>query len=314
MKAKEKFLTKPVAVWLIAALCCLLWGSAFPAIKTGYKLFKISADDTASIILFAGMRFALAGVLTIIIFSVVNGKPLLPDKKALPAIGVLSLFQTIFQYVFFYIGLAYTTGERASVIQGTNVFMALLISCLIFKLEKISANKIIGCIIGFAGVLLISLDVFTQKADASFKGEIYVLLCTVSYAFSSVFMKLYSAKHNPAMLSGWQFLLGGLVMIVCGLSGGGKISNFNIKSTALLVYLAMISAVAYSLWSILLKYNPVSKVTVCGFLIPVFGFILSALFADEAENVGAFGIVALLLVVIGMLLVSQTRVKPNSLK
>lgn len=71
------------------------------------------------------------------------------------------------------------------------------------------------------------------------------------------------------MLSGWQFILGGAVMMIFGAAFGGKISGFTVKSTLLLIYLALISAVAYSLWSILLKYNPVSKVAVCGFMTPV---------------------------------------------
>lgn len=307
MNKLKKYLSNTIIVWLLAGMCCLLWGSAFPAIKIGYNLFDIAGSDTATIILFAGIRFFLAGVLTILIFSLIYKKPLLPSKNALPKITVLSLFQTIIQYVFFYLGLAYTTGERASVIQGTNVFIALLISSQIFKLEKLKLNKIIGCVIGFLGVILVSLDVFTTQANPSILGEAFVLLCTVSYAFSSVFMKKYSVSHNPAMLSGWQFIFGGAAMIVIGLILGGQLNNYSTKAILLLIYLAMLSAVAYSVWSILLKYNPVSKVAVCGFLTPIFGFILSALFAGEGSQVGLLGVGALALVVIGMLFVNYNK-------
>ena len=304
---KQKFFSKTIFVWLTAGFCCLLWGSAFPSIKIGYRLFQIDSGDTASIILFAGLRFFLAGVLTILIFSLAERKPLLPSRKSLPKIAVLSVFQTILQYLFFYLGLAFTTGERASVIQGTNVFMALLISSLLFKMESITANKIIGSVIGFAGVLLVSLDVFAKAENASFAGEICILLSTLSYAFSSVFMKKYAENDNPAMLSGWQFVIGGAVMTAVGLLFGGNISGFTFQSTALLIYMAFISAFAYSLWSLLLKYNPVSKVTVCGFMTPVFGFILSSLFAGDSSSVGFLGICALLLVVAGMIIVNNTR-------
>ena len=293
---KHKFLTKTIFVWLIAAVCCFLWGSAFPSIKIGYRLFNIPSSDTASIILFAGVRFFLAGILTVIIFSFVNKKLLLPTKKSLPKIGVLSLFQTIFQYILFYIALARTTGEKASVIQGTSVFVALLISCLIFKMEKLTLSKILGSVVGFVGVILVSLDIFTQH-QSGVSGEFLAFLSTVSYAFSSVFMKRYSKEDNPAMLSGWQFILGGAVMMIFGAA---------FKSTLLLIYLALISAVAYSLWSILLKYNPVSKVAVCGFMTPVFGYALSSLFASEGQKMGAIGVVALLLVVLGMIIVNRS--------
>ena len=57
---KTEWMQKPVVVWLGAMLCCFLWGSAFPCIKIGYKLWEINSLDTASQILFAGMRFLLA--------------------------------------------------------------------------------------------------------------------------------------------------------------------------------------------------------------------------------------------------------------
>lgn len=304
MKNSDKFFSSLIVVWLSAALCCLLWGSAFPAIKIGYELFRIDSDDIPSIILFAGIRFVIAGILTIIIFSVVDKKALIPSKNSFSKIGVLALFQTVFQYAFFYLGLAKTTGDRASVINATSVFIALLISSLIFKLEKLTLTKIIGCLIGFSGVVLVSLDVFSDKSKVTFLGEAFILLSSVSYAFSSVFMKCYSKNNNPAMLSGYQFAAGGFVLVIAGVFSGGKISYFNFKSVLLLIYLALVSAIAYSLWSILLKYNPVSKVAVCGFMTPVFGYMLSVMFSNEKSNVGVLGLPALFLVVAGIVLVN----------
>lgn len=301
---KNNKLTKLPVVWAVAGLCCLLWGSAFPAIKIGYKLFEIESTDTANIILFAGVRFLLAGVLTILIFSCIQKKPLLPSKDSAAPICVLSLFQTIIQYVFFYLGLAYTTGERASIIQGSNVFVALIITCFLFKFEKFKINKLIGCALGFIGVILVSLDVFSQSVNPSFVGEIMVFICTVSYSFSSVFMKKYSERFDPAMLSGWQFVLGGGVMIIISLCMSASLKTVNARGIILLVYLALVSAVAYSLWSMLLKYNPVSKVAVCGSMTPVFGFILSSIFAGEGQRVGILGVLALIFVASGIIIVN----------
>ena len=50
---------------LLSVVCCLLWGSAFPCIKLGYQLFSISASDTGSKLLFAGVRFFLAGTMIV---------------------------------------------------------------------------------------------------------------------------------------------------------------------------------------------------------------------------------------------------------
>ncbi len=298
-----KIFTKPVNVWLTAAFCCLLWGSAFPAIKAGYRLLSISADDVPTILLFAGVRFTLAGLLTVLIFSAIEKRLLLPHKKAVKKIAVLSVFQTVLQYIFFYLGLAYTTGARGSVINATSVFFALLISSLLFRFEKIRLNKIAGCAIGFIGVLMVSLDAF-RKTGGTPLGEGLILLSSIAYAFSSVFMKKYAADDHPAMLSGWQFVLGGCVLTICGFCSGGRLHHMSWQAAVLIGYLALLSAAAYSLWSILLKYNEVSKVAVCGFMIPVFGVLLSALFGDGAGGTGIIVVLALLLVVAGIILVN----------
>ena len=77
MKKTEHWLQKTFVVQTGALICCALWGSAFPCIKIGYELFQIKASDTPAQILFAGYRFTLAGVLTILLGSLLNRKPLL---------------------------------------------------------------------------------------------------------------------------------------------------------------------------------------------------------------------------------------------
>ena len=217
----------------------------------------------------------------------------------------LSMLQTVLQYFFFYVGLANTTGVKASIIEGVNVFVAVLVASLLFQQEKLTGKKIVGCLIGFAGVVIVNLG---GSMDMGFRltGEGFIFLSTVAYAFSSVFLKRYSKDENPVLLSGYQFITGGIIMCVIGLLMGGKVHGFAAASTGMLVYLAVISAVAYSLWGILLKYNPVSKVAVFGFMNPVFGVILSALLLGEgAQAAGVKSLIALLLVSIGIYVVNK---------
>jgi drug/metabolite transporter (DMT)-like permease len=127
MKREQHLLQKTHMVIGLALLCCFLWGSAFPSIKIGYQLFRIGTEDTSSQILFAGIRFTLAGILAVILSSFTSKKILIPKKNDIAPVFILSLFQTILQYFFFYIGLANTSGVKASVIIGANVFIAILI-------------------------------------------------------------------------------------------------------------------------------------------------------------------------------------------
>lgn len=305
MKDKEHFMQKTIVVWLGALLCCALWGSAFPCIKIGYRLFDIASGDVAAQILFAGCRFTLAGVLALAIGSALNREWLVPKRCSYGRIAKLALLQTVAQYIFFYVGLANTTGVKASIIEGVNVFIAILVASLLFHQEKLSAAKILGCVIGFAGVVLVNSSGGGLDLGFHFTGEGFIFLSTIAYAFSSVFLKRYSKEDNPVLLSGWQFVFGGLVMIVCGLLAGGRLSEWSVAGVLMLLYMAVISAVAYSLWGILLKYNPVSKVAVFGFMNPVFGVILSAILLHEGDSIGVMCLVSLALVCAGIYIVNR---------
>lgn len=303
---KKEMMQKTVVVWFLAMICCLLWGSAFPCIKIGYRLFEIEAADSASQILFAGVRFFFAGILALLIGSIWQKKWLLPRKEEFPLIFKLSIFQTILQYVFFYIGLAHTTGVKSSIIEGANVFIAILVASLIFHQEKLTSRKMVGCLIGFAGVVLINLTGSGLDMGFQWNGEFLILLSTLAYALSSVFIKRYSAIADPVMLSGWQFCFGGIVMTIVGKCMGGHLEFHGPVSGLLLFYMAVISSVAYTLWAILLKYNPVSRVTVFGFMNPVFGVILSALLLQEnGQAFSSRGLTALVLVCIGIYIVNR---------
>ena len=62
---------------------------------------------------------------------------------------------------------------------------------------------------------------------------------------------------------------------------GGQVTGFTWKSSLLLFYMAVISSVAFSLWTLLLQYNPVGKVSIYGFMNPVFGVLLSGMILGE---------------------------------
>ena len=68
-KISTSTLQRPMVICLLAAFCCLLWGSAFPAVKIGYGLLSISSADSAEQLIFAGLRFFFAGVVTVLFHS-----------------------------------------------------------------------------------------------------------------------------------------------------------------------------------------------------------------------------------------------------
>jgi len=305
---KQTIFQNPIILTLIALLCCALWGSATPAIKTGYRLLAV--EGVSSIMLFAGIRFFMAGIFTVIIFSIARRRLLIPKKENIGRILTVASVQTVIQYVFFYLGLAYTSGVKGTIASGSGAFFAVLIASLIFKQEKLTLKKIVACAVGFLGIVLINLNGLTFSSDPlDLMGVAFVLLSAIALSFSSVLIKKYSAYEDPVTISGYQFIVGGFFMIMIGLVFGGKVDFSNLFGVLDLVYLALLSAVAYSLWGILLKHNPVSKVTVFNFTTPVFGVLLTMLFLPgESSSVNIINlIITLVLISFGILLLNYKK-------
>ncbi len=307
MQEEKKLLTRTPVVAGVALICCILWGSAFSGVKVGYRLMGMASDDWASQMVFAGVRFFIAGVMALIAGSIAERRVLLPTRSAIPKFMIISSFQTILQYFFYYIGLAHTTGVKAAIIVAANVFTAILISSLLYKQEKLTAKKIIGCVVGFAGIVLVNAAGLQGGLHFSALGDGFIFLCTVASGFSQVYMKKFSASESPVLLSGWQFAFGGAVMWLFGAVCGGHMTLAAPAAWGILLYLSFVSAAAYSLWANLLKHNPVSKVTVFGFLNPMCGVIISSIVLHEENAFGLIGVLSLLLVCVGILIVNYDR-------
>lgn len=306
----EKLFRKPIVICLLALICCALWGSAFPCVKIGYDLLKI--ETTGSQILFAGYRFFGAGVLTFLMGCVIEKRVLSLKKSAIPYVAGIGIFQTTLQYIFFYIGMANTTGVKGSVINASNAFVSIIVAHFLVKGERLTWRKGMGCLLGLAGVIIINLSPGAWRSGFSMKGEGMVAICTIIYGTSSVLMKFVSKRGSAMAITAYQLMVGGAVLIGVGFLFGGNISGFTVKSSLLLLYMAMLSAVAFSLWTTLLKYNPVGKVTIYGFSIPIFGAGLSALLLGETIF-SVKNLAALLCVSAGIILVNKIQAGERSL-
>ena len=292
----------PAAVCALALLCCALWGSAFPCIKLGYAWLDIKG--TGSQILFAGYRFFLSGIFTFVIGCAVERKFLTMKRSSVWHIFRQGLLQTTVQYVCFYIGLAYATGAKSSIINASQGFVAIIASHFMLKSEKMTWKKTIGCILGLAGVVTVNLSPGAWGSGFSMKGEGMILICTIVYGISMVLLKMISDEESPMTTTAYQTLMGGALLILIGIVMGGHVGGFTAKSAALLIYMALLSTAAFSIWTILMKYNPVGKVAVYTFTIPIFGVALSGLLLGE-QVLEVKNLIALALVSAGIIIVNR---------
>ena len=282
---------------LAALFCCALWGVSTPIVKMGYAY--TDATHVPSLLLWAGIQFLIAGFLTIGIYSIVSKRLVVPKKKNLKGVAVVALLQTVLQYALLYVGLLHTTSVKGAILKSTDVFFVALIASLLFKMEKLTAKKLVSCIIGFAGIIVMNLDGLSLNINPL--GDGLVVLAIVSYSFSVILVKLFAREEDPITLCGYQMMLGGIVLLLVGVIGGGRI-NFA-GMLPILLGLSVLYAVSYTLWTVLLKHNPASSVTIYSFMTPVFGVLFSAILLEEAGGVAPLSLaVALILVCAGIIL------------
>lgn len=287
-----------------ALLCTLLWGSAFPSVKSGYLLFGV--EDTFTKFLFAGFRFTGAGIAVLLIARLVMKRSIRPRREQWKGILSLGLVQTTMQYVFFYVGLSNTTGVKGSVLTATTTFISVILAHFLFKDDRITARKAVGCLIGFAGVVVVNLGTGDLGGGFRLDGEGFMIISAAAAAFGALISKVVAKGEDPMLITGWQLTLGGGVLLAMGALGGGRFANVEPKGIALLCYMIFLSAAAFTIWTKLLATYPVGRVTVYNFLVPVFGTLMSGLILHESVFT-PYNIGALVLVCLGITLVNRVK-------
>ena len=303
---QHPFFSDRRVVILLASFCCLLWGSAYPAIKNGYSMFGIAAGDIPSKMLFAGYRFVFAGLVLLVLAVLMRRNIFILNFRNFCSTSLLGLTQTSVQYVFFYIGLAYTTGVKSSIMNATGTFFSVLLAHFIYRNDRLNLNKVAGCLIGFAGVMAVNFSPDLLDFNFTLLGEGFVVIAAFILSAATIYGKRLSQTMDSVVLTGYQLTIGGLALVLAGYGTGGVLNGFTLQSTALMAYMVLLSSASFALWTVLLKYNRVGLVTVFNFLIPVFGAVLSAIFLGESilewKNV-----LALFLVCGGIWLVTRER-------
>lgn len=177
------------------------------------------------------MQFIASGFLTIGTYSIFAKKLVFPKKESMKGIAIVSVLQTVLQYVLLYSGLLHTTSVKGAILKSTDVFFVALIASLLFKMEKLTVKKLISCMIGFLGIIIMNLDGLSLQISPI--GDGLVVLSVISYSFSVIMTKLFAQKEDPIILCGYQMTLGGTVMLLAGIILNGKIDMLGILPQAL---------------------------------------------------------------------------------
>ena len=153
---QNQFLQKRGFAAAAAIFCTLLWGTAFPFIKLGYAAFAVTDDDIGAKLLFAGLRFFIAGLMVLVFLCAREKRLVLPERSELLPVAALGAVQTFGQYLFTYISIGFTTGANTSIITACASFLTVAGAAVFFKGDRLTVLKVLGCVLGFGGVLVMN--------------------------------------------------------------------------------------------------------------------------------------------------------------
>ena len=267
-------------VVLFALTAAIAWGWAYPLIKLGFGEFGITPDMTAGKMLFAGVRFTLSGL---IVLAIALSKGVSLRVNSVAGWGYLvayALLNTTIHYAFFYIGLSHSEGARAAILNSLGVFMLVLLACVFFKSDKLTPAKILGCVIGFAGILALNIG-NGAGSGFSFMGDGMIMLNALCSAFAGLMTRGLGRHANVFAATGYSLALGGVMLVVPGLLLGVTLPFVTAAGVGILFLLICISTLGFTLYNKLLSCNPVGKVAIFNSLIPVVGAVTSCLCLGE---------------------------------
>ena len=275
----DRFFGQPAAAVAMAILCNVLWGAAFPFIKMGYRLFAIDAADTPSILCFAGVRFMLSALLVWVCGAALTRRPLpMPRGRVLAECCGLGLWQTAAQYFFYYSAVALLTGAMGGILNSTQSFLGVILAHFLYgKADRMTPAKALGCVLGFGGVLVVTLG----NHGGSGLGMVYMLIASCIFTVAGPWNKAVTRRADSFSVCCLNLGVGGLALTVLGFALGGTLRPQSAAGIPVLLFLAFISGAGYVLWALLMKNNPVSRISVFGLIIPVMNVLLSALLNGE---------------------------------
>lgn len=277
---KQSIFQRPAWVVLFALTAAIAWGWAYPLIKLGFEEWHITQDMTGSKMLFAGIRFAISGLIILAIGRGTRKSFKMSSSWDWLYIIAFALINTTIHYTFFYIGLSHSEGARAAILNSLGTFLLVLLACMVFKSDRLTSSKILGCLVGFAGILALNIG-GGESGKFTFLGDGMIILNALCSAFAGLMTRGVSRRIDIFVGTGYSLAIGGLLLIIPGIALGGTLPHISVAGLVILTLLIAISTLGFSLYNKLLSCNPVGKVAIFNSLIPIVGALSSCLCLGE---------------------------------
>ncbi|MGH3306643.1 MAG: DMT family transporter [Nocardioides sp.] len=272
-------------------LLVLAWGTTFAAVKIGL--------ESAPPVLFAGLRCLLGGAVMAVVAWRRTGMPVLAGQgreyTLLTALNVLLFFglQTVA------IGLL-PSGVAAVLVYLQPVLVGLLAWWLLG--EPMTTSKILGLVLGFAGIVVVSGGAFAGHVSAVGVG--LAVVSALAWALGTIVFKATDGRVDPWWAVALPFLVGGALLTVVGLVVEGPDITWSPRFVVALAFVGLVgTALAWSLWFGRVAAGEAGRAASYIFFVPLVGVVVGAVLLDETLTASL--LLGSALVVLGVYLVNR---------
>jgi O-acetylserine/cysteine efflux transporter len=289
--------------FVVLAFCLLVlfWGSAFSVVKVGL--------DFSPPVLFAGLRI-LVGGLAMVMAALLWGE--IPNlRRDWPVFLVLVLFNAVLFVGLQTYTILYLPSGSAAVLVYLQPMLVGLLAWLILG-EPLSAAKLAGLLLGFSGIVAVSIGSFTGVENAiSPVGVIFGAASALSWALGTVYFKKYEARIPTLWAVAVTFLVGGMILTALGLLvEPWREISWTGEFVASLLYSGLVGvSLAWMIWFALVRVGEASRVAAYIFAVPLTAVLIGVVFLDEPLSYAL--LIGVALVVSGIYLVNREPPRPK---
>ena len=278
----------------------MIWGGSF--------VFMRILAPVLGPILTSNLRILLAGIILIIYFRIISLD--VEWKKNFKHYLVLGLLNCSIPFCLFSFAALHLQASNMSILNACTPFFAAIFSSIWLN-EPLRANRVIGLILGFSGVVIISKAAAIEHDGMFILATLACVLATVCYGLCGIYVKTQAQQVNPVAIAGASSLIGGLALIPANYFGG-EVGDITLKIAAMVFVFALFcSAIAFILFYKLIQEVGPTKTATVTFLIPVFGMLWGHLILGEQITSGVF--LGCAVILSGIYLIFKKPKQPSSI-
>jgi len=292
--------SRNAALFLALGIC---WGGSFPAIEVGLTELRP--------LLLGAYRFDIGALVALAYVFWRSEEPVPRSRTDLGAIVVAGLLFVVANIAFLAYGQQYTTGGIASIVYSLNPILTTFFAVWLLDEGSLDARGYVGVLLGIAGVGLVAQPSPSNLGGDTTIGVALVFVAAVAVSFGSVATRWLEPDSEALPRTAWGMALGAVILHALSVAAGEPQALPTELSPPVVFSLAFLgvfaSAIGYAIYFGLLDLLGPFEINLVSYVVPIVATIAGALILSEP--VTPLTVVGFVVVVAGFVLVKREAIR-----